>query len=162
SLACRDDGVSSLWASVTGTSISDRVRDVLRLAEADPGRSVPLATALAREARAGHDLASASVAERALGLAALHLKDPDAAMRHLLGRLDEALASYRLALPALRRAGDDVWTKRVLSNRGVLHGQRHEFAAAQADLTEAEALCRRLDQGLTLAFIQQNLGWVHG
>ncbi len=212
---------------MTGTSIRDRVRDVLRLAEADPGRSVPLATALARQARAGGDLASASVAERALGLAALHLKDPDAAMRHLrtavalgqragstrlaaqaqmrlafalnvrgrprqavreidavladldgveraqaqaqrgailhqLGRLDEALASYRTALPVLRRAHDDVWIKRVLSNRGVLHGQRHEFAAAETDLTEAEQLCRKLDQGLTLAFIQQNLGWVSG
>jgi tetratricopeptide (TPR) repeat protein len=216
-----------LWASVTGTTIHDQAREALRLAEADPGRSVPLATALVREARASGDFASASVAERALGLAALHLKDPDAAMRHLrtaialgrqagsvrlaaeaqmrlafalnvrgrprqavreidavltdldgveraqaqaqrgailhqLGRLDEALASYRTALPALRRAHDDVWVKRVLSNRGVLHGQRHEFAAAEADLTEAERLCRKLDQGLTLAFIQQNLGWVSG
>jgi CHAT domain-containing protein/tetratricopeptide (TPR) repeat protein len=202
-----------------------RAAEALRLAEADPRRAVPLATGILLESRRGGDFATASVAARALGLAALHLQDPDAALRqlrsaaalgqragsatlaaearmrlafvlnvrgrprqalreidavlrdldgapraraqaqraaimHQLGRLDEALAGYRTALPALRQAGDDVWVKRVLSNRGVLHGQRHEFAAAQADLTEAELLCRQLDQGLTLAFIQQNLGWV--
>jgi tetratricopeptide (TPR) repeat protein len=207
----------------------ERAMEALRLAEADPRRCVPLAAGILRAARKAGDFATASVAARALGLAALHLQDPDAAMRqlrsaaalgqragsatltaearmrlafvlnvrgrpsqaireidavlgdldreldgasraraqaqraaimHQLGRLDEALAGYRTALPALRQAGDDVWVKRVLSNRGVLHGQRHEFAAAQADLSEAEILCRRLDQGLTLAFIQQNLGWV--
>ncbi|HEY7147445.1 MAG TPA: CHAT domain-containing protein [Streptosporangiaceae bacterium] len=207
----------------------DRVTEALRLAEADPRRSVPLAAEVLREARGDGDFATASVAARALGLAALHLQDPDAAIRqlraaaalgvragagtlaaearmrlafvlnvrgrprqaireidavlrdpggdldgaslaraqaqraailHQLGRLDEALAGYRAALPALRRAGDDVWVKRVLSNRGLVHGQRLEFAAAEADLSEAEQLCRRLDQGLTLAFIQQNLGWV--
>jgi tetratricopeptide (TPR) repeat protein len=208
-------------------TIDDEAREALRLAEADPGRSVPLAIAVVRRARADGDLATASVAERALGLAALHLEDPDAAMRHLraavalghgagsarlaaeahmrlafvlnvrgrprqalraidtvlldldgveraqaqaqrgailhqLGRFDEALASYRTALPVLRRAGDDVWVKRVLSNRGILHGQRHEFAAAEADLREAERVCRQLDLGLTLAFVQQNLGWVSG
>ncbi|MGF7237369.1 MAG: CHAT domain-containing protein, partial [Frankia sp.] len=82
------------------------------------------------------------------------------AIMHQLGRWDEALADYRGALPVLRQAEDDVWVKRVLSNRGVLHGHRHEFAAAQADLVEAEHVCRRLNQDLTLAFIQQNLGWV--
>jgi tetratricopeptide (TPR) repeat protein len=210
---------------VIPATIDDRAIEALRLAEADPRRSVALATSILRGARSNGDFATASVAARALGLAALHLQDPDAAMRqlrsaaalgqragsaaltaearmrlafvlnvrgrpgpaireidavlrdldgapraraqaqraaimHQLGRLDEALAGYRTALPALRQAGDDIWVKRVLSNRGVLHGQRHEFAAAQADLTEAELLCRRLDQGLTLAFIQQNLGWV--
>ncbi len=188
---------------------------------------MPFATGILRDARKSGDFAAASVAARALGLAALHLQHPDAAIRHLraaaalgqqagsaalaaearmrlafvlnvrgrplpaireidavlkhldgasraraqaqraaimhqLGRLDEALAGYRAALPVLRQAADTVWVKRVLSNRGVLHGQRHEFAAAEADLTEAERLCRQLDQDLTLAFIQQNLGWVCG
>lgn len=205
----------------------DDASEALRLAEADPRRSVPFATSVLRDARESGDFAVASVAARALGLAALHLQHPDAAMRHLrsaaqlgqragsatlsaearirlafvlnvrgrplqaireidsvladldgvsraraqaqraaimhqLGRLDEALTGYRTAMPVLRQADDTVWVKRVLSNRGVLHGQRHEFAAAQADLSEAERLCRQLDQGLTLAFIQQNLGWVCG
>jgi tetratricopeptide (TPR) repeat protein len=206
-------------------AVGERASDLLRLAEADPRRSVQLATAMLRAARRDGDLATASVASRALGLAALHLQDPDAAIRHLrsaadlgtragsrplaadarmrlafalnvrgrprqavreidavlddidgpgraralaqrgaimhqLGRWDEALASYRIALPVLRQAADDVWVKRVLSNRGVLYGQRHEFGAAEADLAEAEEVCRRLDQDLTLAFIHQNLGWV--
>lgn len=207
-------------ASTAGPDI-----DIVRLAEADPRRAVPAATSLLGAARRAGDLGTASVAARALGLAALHLQDPDAAIRHLrvaaalgaragsaelaaearmrlafalnvrgrprqavreidavlgdvdgpqraralaqrgaimhqLGRWDEALASYREALPALRRAGDDVWVKRVLSNRGVLHGQRHQFGAAEADLTEAEQVCLRLGQDLTLAFVRQNLGWV--
>lgn len=205
----------------------DPAGEALRLAEDDPRRCVPLATAILRNARRSGDYTTASVAARALGLAALHLQDPDAAMRHLraaaslgekagsaalaaesrirlafvlnvrgrpqraireidavlqhldgapkaraqaqraaimhqLGRLGEALAGYRACLPVLRQAGDTVWVKRVLSNRGVLHGQRYEFAAAEADLTEAERLCRQLGQDLTLAFIQQNLGWVCG
>lgn len=210
---------------MTSVTIEDRAGQALQLAEADPRRAVPFATGVLRAARGAGNFAAASVAARALGLAALHLQDPDAAITHLrtaaalgqragsatltaqarirlafalnvrgrprqaiaeidavlrdtdgparaiaqaqraaimhqLGRLDEALAGYRSALPALRQAGDVVWVKRVLSNRGVLHGQRHEFAAAEADLTEAERLCRELGQDLTLAFIQQNLGWV--
>jgi len=196
------------------------------LAEADPGRSVALASAVAQRAREEHDVAAGAIAERALGLASLHLQDLDTAMRHLrraiafgrraesprlagearmtlafalnwrgrprqalreidaavlglggveraralaqrgailhqLGRLDDALVSYRTAIPTLRRARDDVWLQRVLSNRGVLHGHRQEFAAAEADLHEAERLCERLNLGLSVAFQHQNLGWVH-
>src|SRR5262245_48955653 len=203
----------------------DQAREALRLAEGDPSRSVALATQVARRARAEHDTATASVAERALGLATLHLEDLDTAMRHLrtaislgrqaaspkltaearmtfayalsrrgrsqqglreidtalreldgvdraraqaqrgvilhqLDRLDEALTSYRTALRSLRRAGDHIWVQRVLSNRAVLYARRLEFAAAETDLHEAERLCEQLDLPLSIAFIQQNLGWV--
>ncbi|MGF7239373.1 MAG: hypothetical protein ACQSGP_31115, partial [Frankia sp.] len=57
--------------------------DLVRLAESDPRRAVPAATVALRAARRAGDLATASVAARALGLAALHLQDPDAAIRHL-------------------------------------------------------------------------------
>ncbi len=169
-----------------------------------------------------------SVAERALGVAALHLRDLNAAIRHLraavalgervrsldlavdarirlagtlnvcgrarqalreiddvllldldglrraraaaqrgailsqLGRHDEALGSYQSAVPGLRRARDYLWLQRVLSNRGVLHGYRHEFVAAEADLRETERLCRMLDLELSIGFVHQNLGWVAG
>lgn len=83
------------------------------------------------------------------------------AILHQLGRLDDALASYRAALPVLRRSADHVWTLRLLNNRGVLHGHRAEFAAAQADLEQAEQLSNRLGLGLWQAFAHQNLGWVH-
>lgn len=204
---------------------SDQAREALRLAEGDPSRSVALATQVARQALVERDSATASVAERALGLATLHLDDLDTAMRHLrtaislglraasptltaqarmtfayalsrrgrsqqglreidaalleldgvdraraqaqrgvilhqLDRLDEALTSYHTGLRSLRRAGDHIWVQRVLSNRAVLYAHRLEFAAAETDLHQAERLCRQLDLPLSLAFIQQNLGWV--
>jgi len=206
-------------------TIADQAREALRLAEADPGRSAALASAVAERARAVHDVEATAIAERALGLAALHTDDLDTAMRHLraaialsrrarsprlaaearmtlayvlngrgwprqalreinaavveldgveraraeaqrgailqlLGRLDEALISFRESLPVLRRFGDRLWEQRVLSNRGVVYGYRNEFAAAEKDLREAAALCEQLDLGLSVGFVQQNLGWI--
>ena len=203
----------------------DQAREALRLADADPGRATAYASdVLDRALRAG-DLAAASVAEKAIGLAALHLHDLDAARAHLrkaigygrriaprlaaearmtlafvlnrrgrsqqalreidtaildldgveqaralaqrgamlheLGRFGEALDSYQKAYPLLRRAGDHSWVLRVLSNRGLVHGIRLEFAAAVADLHEAERLSDELDLGLRGAIVQQNLGYVH-
>ena len=80
---------------------------------------------------------------------------------HQLGDLDTALACYNTALPALRGAGDQVWVWRILSNRGVLHGYRLELAKAAADLHEAARLSEELDLTMSVAYTQQNLGWVH-
>jgi tetratricopeptide (TPR) repeat protein len=79
-----------------------------------------------------------------------------------LGRYDEAIVDLDRAVWGLRQSDDPVWLQRVLSNRGVLQGYRHKFAAAAADLHAAERLC--LDHGLelSLAFVHQNLGWVLG
>jgi CHAT domain-containing protein/tetratricopeptide (TPR) repeat protein len=66
-----------------GGILQDRVREALRLAEAHPRESVALAQVIAAQARAEKDFSSLSAAERALGLAALHLADPDTALRHL-------------------------------------------------------------------------------
>jgi tetratricopeptide (TPR) repeat protein len=204
----------------------DQAREALQLAESDPSRALTLASALTRQAREARDHAAASVAERAVGLAALHSQDLDTAMRHLrtaialgrragspqlaaqarmtlafaassrgwsrralreidtalldlrgadhargqaqraailqqLGRLDEALASLCAALPVLRSAGDQMWTWRVLSNRGVVHGWRLELADAAADLREAARLCDALGLDQSTAYVRQNLGWVH-
>ena len=207
------------------TTLADKAREALRLAEADPGQSAALAAAVAAQANAARDIAAAAVAERALGLAALHIDDATTAMRHLRaaitlgrragspslaaearmtlayvlngrgqsrqalreinaavldldgveraraeaqrgailefgGRTEEALASFRRALPALRRAGDHVWVQRVLSNRAVIYGYRNELNAAVRDLREAEDLCDQHDLGLSAGFVRQNLGWV--
>ncbi|MGH3881581.1 MAG: tetratricopeptide repeat protein, partial [Actinophytocola sp.] len=83
------------------------------------------------------------------------------AILHQIGRLDEAIANYRAALPGLRRSGDIVWTQRILGNRGVLHAQRNEFAAAAEDLRAAEALCVEHELVLSLGYVHQNLGFVH-
>jgi tetratricopeptide (TPR) repeat protein len=207
------------------TVLTDKAREALRLAEADPGQSAALAAEVAAQAKAARDLAAAAIAERALGLAALHIDSADAALRHLRaavtlgrraaaprlvaeaqmtlayvlngqgrsrqalreinaavlgldgveraraeaqrgailesqGRSEEALASFRRALPALRRAGDYVWVQRVLSNRAVLYGYRNEFAVAVRDLREAEELCERHGLDLSAGFVRQNLGWI--
>ena len=76
------------------------------------------------------------------------------------GRLDEALADLQASLPVLRDAGDLVWVQRVLSNRAVLQGYRGKFAAAEADLHEAERLCTDLELDLSLGFVHENLGWI--
>jgi tetratricopeptide (TPR) repeat protein len=95
------------------------------------------------------------------GPARAHAEAQRGAIFNLLGQFDSALISFRTAVPALRRAGDHLWLQRVLSNRAIAHGYRHEFTAAEADLHEAEGLCRELDLDLSLAIVQQNLGWVY-
>jgi CHAT domain-containing protein/tetratricopeptide (TPR) repeat protein len=207
------------------TNLADKAREALRLAEADPGQSATLAAAVAAQARAAHDVAAAAIAERARGLAALHIANAGTAMRHLraaialgrragspslaaearmtlayvlngrgrsrqaireinaaivdldgveraraeaqrgtilafLGQADEALASFRRALPVLRRAGDHVWVQRVLSNRAVIYGYQNELTAAVRDLREAEGLCDQHGLGLSAGFVRQNLGWI--
>jgi CHAT domain-containing protein/tetratricopeptide (TPR) repeat protein len=199
--------------------------EILRLAEADPRRTIVLAKAITEQANARRDFVTESVAERAFGIAAVHLDDLDAAVRHLrsairlanragsaehaaearirlafalsirgrpqqgmreiaaalpylhgpsraraaaqraaifnlLGQFDDALLGYRTAVPALRRAGDQLWLQRVLSNRAIAHGYRHQFTAAEADLQEAEGLCQELDLDLSLAIVHGTMGWI--
>lgn len=200
----------------------------LLLAEADPARATKIATEAVQLARTAHDHEATSVARRALGVAALHMHDPETAIRHIraaiaaghragsqelvvdarlrlafvlnvrgrarsalreideilqldldvlrrarahaqrggvlqhLGQLDEALVEHQLAVPGLRRAGDDLWLQRVLSNRAVNRGYRREFAAAESDLHEAGQICRRAGLELSLGFVHQNLGWLAG
>lgn len=82
------------------------------------------------------------------------------AILQLHGRLEEALASYRTALPELRHADDHLWVQRVLLNRGVIYGYRSDFVAATRDLREAGRLCDELDLELSAAFVRQNMGWI--
>jgi len=72
-----------MGVSATSSTMRDRAREALRLADADPRRSATLATAVARQARDQHDHAAAAIAERALGLAARHSEDLDSAARNL-------------------------------------------------------------------------------
>lgn len=105
---------------------------------------------------------------RAAELAARDLSGLDAARLHVqralvlqrLGRHQEALLGYRMALPVLRRHGDRLWEARLLSNRGVLHTYRGAFAAAEADLRAAERLLVALGQDLLTAQVRHNLGFV--
>jgi tetratricopeptide (TPR) repeat protein len=83
------------------------------------------------------------------------------AIRQQLGHLDDALADYRAALPILRRNADWTWVQRVLSNRGVLFIYRSQLAAAAADLDEAEEVCRTNGLDLQLAFVYDNIAFLH-
>lgn len=198
----------------------------LRLVDVDPAQAWKLASELLDVVRSGGDHATASVAARAGGLAALHLTHLDTAaellqaavasgrragsarlvgearmslafaltrrgdtrralrtidaaladlsgvegaralaqrgaIRQQLGRLDEALADYRAALPTLRREQDWTWVQRIHSNRSVLYTYRSQLAPAAADLAEAERVCRRHDLRLQLAFVYDNLAFLH-
>lgn len=111
--------------------LEEQAREALRLAEAHPAESAAHARTIAREAHQRHDLVSASIAERVLGLAALQLEDPDAALRHL-----------RAAMRLGRRAGLDGLAAEAqmslafaLNVRG--HGRRalREIETAMSSLT---------------------------
>ena len=79
-----------------------------------------------------------------------------------LGRHTEALDHYRRAFPVLRSAGDTLWVYRVVCNRGLAHAYRHEFAAAEADLRQAEQLAEELGLALAVGFARANLAFVLG
>ena len=178
-----------------------------------------------RQAQADGDLESASVAERALGLAAKELGDLAAAQAHLkeavalarraglgvregearmslsfvlalrgrtnqaleeaevatgllsgcegarveaqkalifqrLGRLDEAMRSYRVAADTFSRLGHRAEVARVCTNRGILHAYRGHFPAAEADLRAAQDMYAALGLEVAAAEVRHNLGFV--
>lgn len=141
---------------------------------------MPPTSPLARTGRAGMAM---SLAEFALALD--DLGRPDDAIRELdravailtgvdrerarvqraiilrrLGRDEEALASYRVALAGFRRAGDRLWQARTLTNRGVLRAYRGDVRAAERDLRRAEWLYADLGDRAALAQVRHNLGFV--
>lgn len=95
------------------------------------------------------------------GVAAARALTQRAAISQELGRLDDAFDDLRRALPVLRRAGDVQWATRALSNRGLLHTARREFAAAESDLVAAGRLCTEHGLRLPGAIVAHNLAWVH-
>ena len=120
------------------TTLADKAREALRLAEADPGQSAALAAVAAAQANAARDIAAAAVAERALGLAALHIDDATTAMRHL-----------RAAISLGRRAGSPSLAAEarmtlayVLNGRGQSRQALREINAAVLDLDGVSGLRR--------------------
>lgn len=101
---------------------------------------------LAARALAGHDMARVQMRRGSI--------------LQRLGRLEEALAAYQQALPALRRAGDRFWEARLLSNRGVVLASCSAFAAAERDLRRAVELHDELAQHVAAAQSRHNLGFV--
>jgi tetratricopeptide (TPR) repeat protein len=94
------------------------------------------------------------------GLPAARLDMQRALVLDRLSRFTEAMAGYTRAVAAFRRAGDDLWQARALTNRGVLHAYRGSLRQAEADLRAAAALHLGLGQELALAQVRHNLGFV--
>ncbi len=76
------------------------------------------------------------------------------------GRIDEALAQYRLAIPPLKRGHQYLDEARARNNRAVLHSYRGHYAAAEADLHRAEELAPLAGEGVSPAKIHHNLGFI--
>jgi tetratricopeptide (TPR) repeat protein len=92
------------------------------------------------------------------GAPAARARAQRAIVLHVMGRLDESLAEYDAALRVLRREADRLGVQRMLINRALVHCDRHAFAAAERDLTEAERLARELGRPLTIGLIANHLG----
>jgi tetratricopeptide (TPR) repeat protein len=92
------------------------------------------------------------------GVSAARARAQRAIVLHVIGRLDEALAEFDVALRVLRRHADLLGVQRMLINRALVHSDRHAFAAAERDLLEAETLARELGRPLTIGLIANNLG----
>lgn len=140
-------------------SLADRAGAPVRAAEA----RMSLALVLAHQGRAASALDQLRIAEAAVsGQDEARLRVQRAIILQHQDHLDEALADYRRALPVLRRSGDQLWETRALCNRGVLHTNRGDFAAAERDLRAALVLCRQMDFGLGAGLVQHNLGYLFG
>ncbi|OPG14324.1 hypothetical protein [Microbispora sp. GKU 823] len=92
------------------------------------------------------------------GMAAARARAQRAIVLHVIGRLDESLAEFEVALQVLRRHADLLGVQRMLINRALVHSDRHAFSAAERDLLEAETLARELGRPLTIGLIANNLG----
>jgi tetratricopeptide (TPR) repeat protein len=86
--------------------------------------------------------------------------DVEALVLKGLGRWDEALVYYDLALAAFERSEDLIGQARVLINRGVVQSYRGQLGAAEEDLRAGDRLLEQLGQPLTRAIAVHNLGWV--
>ncbi|TDQ01330.1 CHAT domain-containing protein [Labedaea rhizosphaerae] len=77
-----------------------------------------------------------------------------------VGRLEEALAEFRIAIPALRRTQQRRDLQRALVNRGLTLSGLAYYQAAIADLKEADTIARELNRPLAIGIIAENLGFV--
>jgi CHAT domain-containing protein len=119
-----------------------------------------LAVALAIQGRTGPALSALDAAAGVLrGVDLARLEVQRAGVLRRLARHDDALASLRLALPALRRAGDELWQARAVGVRGMIRVEQGSWASAEADLGQAEVLFRRVEHWRDATAQVHNLAW---
>ncbi|MCG8927428.1 CHAT domain-containing protein [Lentzea sp. CC55] len=78
----------------------------------------------------------------------------------IVGRHQDALADLRVAVPALRRAGDVLWTARALTLRGLINLAFGLVGRADSDLLAAERMFTDIDERHASAFALHNRGLV--
>lgn len=79
---------------------------------------------------------------------------------HRMGKFDEAIASYRQALPLLTRGGDRIAETRLQLNLGLLLGQQADVREGRQALEAGYQLAIELDQLLLEARAVHNLGFL--
>ena len=122
---------------------------------------IPLAAALNQRGMARAAVREIDTAVRELdGAGRARARAQRADILHQIGDLAGAQAEYVAAIPLLRRSGDLLNLQRTLVNRGILHTERHSFAAAEADLLAADRLARSLGRDLAAGIIAENLGFL--
>jgi tetratricopeptide (TPR) repeat protein len=149
--------------------------EALNLVPVDPGRSVELASAAVDQARTDGHLEAASIAERALGLASLHVREVPEATRHLRtairlaeqGGLSQLAAEARMTFAfVLNRSGAP---RRALVEIGAAlndlgpHGHAQGLAQRAAILQQLGRLDEALsDYRASLPTLrrEQDLVWV--
>lgn len=163
-----------------------QAREALRLAQIDPARSVQVAGEAIAQARGLRQWDAASVAERAFGLALVHLQDLTAAHRHLRtamalahrGGFTELEAEARITFAgALNRSGQpqraltEIGTAldglsnpahaRGLFQRAAILQQLGHLDEALADYRTALPSLRRADDLLGVQRVLLNRGLLH-
>lgn len=164
SIAARAAGVAAVQTGDIGSAVAEHRKSVRAarrsgLADLLGEARMSLASALVIIGRTEPALREIDGALQTLrGLAHARALVQRAAILQEIGRDDDALRDIRAALPLLHRHHDVQWETRALSNRGLMHLSRREFAAAEADLQAARSLCSDHDLGIAAAYVEQNLG----
>jgi tetratricopeptide (TPR) repeat protein len=130
-------------------TLADKAREALRLADADPGQSATLAAAVAAQAQADHDIVAAAIAERALGLAALHIGNAHTAMQHLRAAVTLGRRARSPSLAAEAR----MTLAYVLNGRGRSRQALREINAAVLDLDGVERARAEAQRGAILQLL---------
>jgi tetratricopeptide (TPR) repeat protein len=118
-----------------------------------------LGTALVHAGRADAGVAALDEAlDKASGVSRARIRYRRGASLEVLGRHQDALADLRLAIPALRRAGDDIWTGRALTYRGLISLACGDIDHADRDFRAAERIHSRTGQRHEFAVARWNRG----
>ncbi len=134
-------------------------RGELELREGEARTSCSVVLALAGSSQEALEEAAAATSLVG-GSDAARLEVQRAAILQRLGRHDEAMRSYGVAVAELTRLGHMMEAAQVHTNRGILHAYLGNCTAATSDLTRARELY--VDRGLELAAAEahHNLGFV--